>query len=198
MTLSNKISDVYLAGTHIILRPLTADDFEQYKEVRDRCYVWLSPWEPTVDGVPMDTTSSEEHFLARVSAFERGSQFDMSYGFGIFLHDGTFLGEVSLGTIVRGPFQSALMGYWIDERYAGQGFVPEALSLVIDYAFSVLGFRRLEVAIVPRNTASVRVAEKLGFVFEGLSRQYIEVNGVREDHNRYSMTPDLWNNRGAR
>lgn len=186
---------MFLTGSRIILRPLETGDYEAYKEVRERCHEWLSPWEPTVDGVAIDTTSSQQLFNNRVSAFERGSQFDMSYGFAIFLHDGTFVGEVSLGSIVRGPFQSCLLGYWIDEKYAGKGLVPEAFSLVVDYSFSVLGFKRLEVAIVPRNEASIRVVEKLGFEFEGVSKEYIEVSGVREDHNRYSMTPDIWSSR---
>lgn len=198
MTSSNKISGVYLAGTHVILRPLESSDYESYKDVRERCFRWLAPWEPTVDGAVMDTSSSPEHFQHRVTAFDRGAQFDTSYGFGVFLHDGIFIGEVSLGTIVRGPFQSAMLGYWIDEKYAGQGLIPEAIKLVLGYVFSALGFRRIEVAIVPRNEASIRVVEKLGFVFEGVSEKYIEVAGVREDHNRYSMSSEMWNERAVR
>lgn len=196
MVLSENITDVFFIGENVILRPLTSDDYEAYKEVRDRCKQWLMPWEPTVDGIPMDTTSTVEHFQQRVSAFERGAQFDTSYGFGVFLHDGTFVGEVSLGTIVRGPFQSVLLGYWIDQKHAGKGFAPQAVALVVDYAFAALGFRRIEVAIVPRNQASIRVVEKLQFNYEGVSKEYIEVAGVREDHARYSMTPKKWKERG--
>lgn len=188
---------MYITGTRVILRPLVEGDFENYKEVRERCGEWLTKWEPTVDGVQMDTSSTLEHFLTRVTAFDRGSQFDTSYGMGVFLHDGTFLGEVSIGSIIRGPFQSAMLGYWIDEKYAGQGLIPEALTLVVDYAISVLGFKRLEIAVVPRNEPSIRVAQKLGFVFEGVSKEYIEVAGKREDHNRYSMTSSLWRSRNS-
>ncbi|MFN8016012.1 MAG: GNAT family protein [Acidimicrobiia bacterium] len=183
---------MYLTGERVILRPLESGDYESYKEVRERCNDWLVPWEPTVDGVPSDTHSTYENYQYRIHSFDRGSQFDTSYGFGIFLHDGTFIGEVSLGTINRGPFQSVLLGYWVDMKYAGKGLVPEAASLVINYAFTNLGFRRIEIAIVPRNKSSIRVAEKLGFVYEGESKDYIEVAGVREDHARYSMTPSLW------
>lgn len=198
MVLSNSISDIYFIGERVTLRPLSADDYEKYKEVRERCKKWLTPWEPTVDGVPMDTTSTFEHFQSRIAAFERGVQFDSSYGFGVFLNDGTFIGEVSLGTVIRGPFQSVLLGYWIDQDHAGRGLAVEAVSLVVDYAFGALGFKRVEVAIVPRNVASVRVVEKLQFEYEGISRDYIEVAGKREDHARYSMTPQRWNERGDR
>lgn len=198
MVLSNSISDVYFIGEHIILRPLSVDDYENYKEVRERCKNWLMPWEPTVDGVPMDTTSTFKHFQSRIAAFERGAQFDSSYGFGVFLTDGTFIGEVSLGTVIRGPFQSVLLGYWIDQKYAGKGLAGQAVSLVVDYAFSALGFKRIEVAVVPRNLASIRVVEKLQFEYEGISLEYIEVAGKREDHARYSMTPKSWNELGDR
>lgn len=176
----------------MILRPLEVSDYYAYREVRERCHDWLMPWEPTVDGKPIDSTSTKDNFANRVIAYQRGSQFDTAYGFGIFLHDGKFLGEISVGSINRGAFQSCMLGYWIDEDHAGKGIVPESLSLVLDYCFHVLGFQRVEVAIVPRNGASLRVVEKLGFVFEGVSKQYIEVDGVREDHNRYAMTPAVW------
>ena len=185
---------MFLTGSRVILRPLESNDYESYKEVRDRCHDWLMRWEPTVDGVAIDTTSTKAHFENRVLAFERGSQFDTAYGFGIFLHDGTFVGEISIGSIIRGPFQSCILGYWIDEKYAGKGLIPESLTLVVDYCFHVLGFKRVEVAIVPRNESSIRVVEKLGFDFEGVSKEYIEVSGIREDHNRYVMTPVRWAN----
>jgi len=171
---------VHLIGKRVILRPLAEDDFESYREVRTRCHDWLNIWEPTVDSVPMDTTSTSEHFNQRVSAFERGAHFDSS---------------VTIGTIVRGPFQSCLLGYWVDEKFAGRGFAPEAVSAVVDYGLSSLGFQRIEVAIVPRNKSSIRVVEKLGFEFEGISKEYIEVAGVREDHARYCITPRTWNSR---
>ena len=192
------LPDLFLIGERVMLRPLAVIDFESYKEVRERCRDWLLPWEPTVDGVAMNTTSSFEHFQQRIAAFDRGSQFDTSYGFGIFLHDGTFVGEVSLGTVIRGPFQSVLLGYWMDQKNAGQGLTPEAVALVVEYAFTSLGFRRLEVAIVPRNKSSIRVVEKLGFIYEGDSVEYIEVAGVRETHSRFSMTPALWKNLKSR
>ncbi len=192
MSILNHSVEQYLTGDNVFLRPLKSDDYDQYREVRERCHDWLAKWEPTVNGVAMDTTSSKDKFMSRVTAYDRGSQFDTAYGYGIFLHNGTFIGEVSIGTIVRGPFQSALLGYWIDEKYAGRNFVPEALKLVVGYAFTSLGFMRLEIAIIPDNYPSIRVAEKLGFEFEGISKEYIEVNTIRHDHARYSMTYDNW------
>ena len=106
---------------------------------------------------------------ARCGAWERQRHFDAAYGFGLFLTDGRFAGEVSLGSVQRGPFQMAYIGYWIDEALAGHGYVPEGVVLLMRHAFETLSLHRLEAAIVPRNIASRRVAEKLGLRDEGIA-----------------------------
>ena len=64
------------------------------------------------------------------------------------------------------------------------------------YAFEALQLHRLEAAIVPRNTASRRVAEKLGLRDEGIAVRFLQIQGVYEDHVRYAITAEEW--RGAR
>ena len=110
---------------------------------------------------------------------------------GIFV-DGTFCGEINLSSIQRGPFQNAYVGYWIDERWAGQGLMPEALVVLARFAFEELHLHRIQVSIIPRNTASRRVAEKLDLREEGTALRYLEINGVWEDHVRYGMTAEDW------
>ena len=116
-----------------------------------------------------DPALDREAFRARCGAWERQRHFDAAYGFGLFLADGRFAGEVSLGSVQRGPFQMAYVGYWIDEALAGRGYVPEGVVLLMRYAFETLALHRLEAAIVPRNTPSRRVAEKLGLRDEGIA-----------------------------
>ena len=79
-----------------------------------------------------------EAFRARCAAWERQRHFDAAYGFGLFLADGRFAGEVSLGSVQRGPFQMGYIGYWIDEACGGHGYVPEGVVLLIRYAFETL------------------------------------------------------------
>ena len=57
-----------------------------------------------------------------------------------------------------------------------------AVDMVTAYAFSVLGLHRLEANVMPRNKASLRVLEKNGFLNEGLSKYYLNINEVWEDH----------------
>jgi ribosomal-protein-alanine N-acetyltransferase len=126
---------------------------------------------------------------------ERERQLGSGFGFGIF-HEGRFTGEVTLSSILRGPFQNGSIGYWIDEDMAGEGLIPESVVVVLQFAFETLRLHRIEVAIIPRNAASRRVVEKLGLRSEGVALGFLEINGEWEDHVRYAMTSEEWAARG--
>jgi len=185
-----------IVGSRVLLRPLRVDDWDAWREVRLRCRDWLERWEPRPDAGSADPALEREAFRARCGAWDRQRQFDAAYGFGLFLRDGRFAGEVSLGSVQRGPFQMGYIGYWIDEQLAGQGYVPEGVVLIMQYAFDVLQLHRLEAAIVPRNGASRRVAEKLGLRDEGVAVGFLQIQGVYEDHVRYAITTEEWLARG--
>src|SRR5690242_9119236 len=181
-----------LVGARVVLRPLQPDDWEAWREVRVRCREWLERWEPVPEAGSADPALDREAFRARCGAWDRQRHFDSAYGFGLFVRDGRFAGEVSLGSVARGPFQSAYVGYWIDEELAGHGYVPEGVVLIFRYAFDTLQLHRLEAAIVPRNDASRRVVEKLGLRDEGTAREFLQIQGVYEDHVRYAITAGEW------
>jgi len=189
--------EVSLAGPRVLLRPLSVSDYEAWRDIRTRCREWLEAWEPLPEPGSPDPVADREAFRARCGAWERQRQFDAAYGFGLLTHDGTLLGEVSLGSVMRGPFQSSFIGYWIDERHAGRGYVPEAVALVIRYGFEALGLHRMEAAIVPRNASSRRVADKLGLRDEGTAFGFLQIRGVWEDHVRYAITREDWEARKA-
>jgi ribosomal-protein-alanine N-acetyltransferase len=184
-----------LVGPRVTLRSLKATDWKQWRDVRSRSRNWLEPWEPLNDPGAPDPIADAEAFRARCGAWERQRHFDAAYGFGIFIKKDRFIGEVSLGSVQRVPFQSANVGYWIDEGHAGQGYMPEAVAVVLRYAFEELGLHRVEAAIVPRNRASRRVAEKLGLRDEGTSDRFLQIRGVWEDHVRYAITTEDWADR---
>ncbi|MGH9047343.1 MAG: GNAT family N-acetyltransferase [Acidimicrobiales bacterium] len=187
---SSHTAPLELAGRRIVLRTLRESDFEDWHEIRVRCRDWLVPWEPRPAGAPPGA-EDRASFAARCALRERERQIGSGYGFGIFVGD-SFVGELTLSSIQRGPFQSASIGYWIDQAWAGRGLVPEAVVVTLRFAFEVLGLHRVEISIIPRNAASRRVTEKLDLRLEGISERFLEIDGQWEDHVRYAMTTEEW------
>lgn len=97
-------------------------------------------------------------------------------------HPKLLIGKISLNNIVWGGFCSCYMGYKMDEGHINRGYMTEAVEAVVRYGFETLGLHRIEANVMPRNARSMRVLEKCGFVNEGISRRYLKINGVWEDH----------------
>ena len=183
-----------LAGRRVRLRPLTPRDFEQWREVRGYNAAWLTPWEPAKPAGAPDPDVNRSAFSARCAARDRERHLGIGFSFGVFVAE-SLVGEMNVTGVSRGPFQSANIGYWIDERQAGRGYIPEAVVIGLRFAFEEIHMHRVEIAIVPRNLRSRRVAEKLGLRSEGVALRFLEINGCWEDHERYAITVEEWQSR---
>ncbi|HVF74151.1 MAG TPA: GNAT family protein [Acidimicrobiales bacterium] len=183
-----------LEGRRVFLRSLGTGDFRQWQEVRRRCHDWLTKWEPAPSPGAPDVVDDPRAFAARCGARERERQLGTGYGFGVFV-DGRFAGEINVSNVVRGATQGCTVGYWVDQAQAGHGYVPEALVLILRFAFEELQLHRVEIGIIPRNAASRRVVEKLAIREEGLAQRFLQINGRWEDHIRYAMTAEEWADR---
>jgi ribosomal-protein-alanine N-acetyltransferase len=75
-----------------------------------------------------------------------------------------------------------MLGYAIDHAHEGQGLMQEALQATIEHVFSVLRLHRIQANYVPDNERSGRLLERLGFVREGLAKDYLFINGAWRDH----------------
>lgn len=98
------------------------------------------------------------------------------------MYEDRIIGSISLSNIVRGAFLSCHLGYRMDGSLVNRGLMTEGVQAMIEYAFGVMGLHRIEANIMPRNTASLKVVEKLGFYEEGLALKYLKIHGVWEDH----------------
>ena len=183
-----------LLGRRILLRPLRPEDFWKWQEVRRRNVDWLTRWEPRRPSSSPDPTEDRSAFALRCHARDREWQLGTGYGFGMFV-GGVFCGEINVNSVQRGPFQSAYLGYWIDQEQAGNGYTPEGVVLVLRYSFEELKLHRIQISIVPRNVPSLRVVEKLKLRNEGVAVRYLEINGVWEDHVRFAITAEEWDER---
>jgi len=187
-------ANLRLYGRRIVLRPLVGPDFAQYQEVRSRNEDWLRPWEPSRFPGAADPSRDPHAFTARCALRDKERQAGTAYGLGLFV-DEAFAGEVNLNSVQRGALQSATVGYWVDRDRAGNAYVAEGVVVVSRFAFEELNLHRVEICIIPRNHNSRRVMEKLEIREEGLARRYLEIAGVWEDHIRYAMTLEEWEER---
>jgi ribosomal-protein-alanine N-acetyltransferase len=194
MARTARVTPLQLVGRRITLCTLVDEDYPAWAEGRARCRDWLVPWEPRPRGAPLPA-EDRGSFVARCAIRERERQLGSGFGFGIFV-EGQFTGEVTLSSIQRGPFQSGFVGYWIDRDQAGQGYVPEAVVMTLHFAFEAINLHRVEISIIPRNRASLRVVEKLGLRMEGVAERFLEIDGEWEDHARFAMTSEDWQVRG--
>jgi ribosomal-protein-alanine N-acetyltransferase len=114
------------------------------------------------------------------------------------LEDGAIVGYFNVSQIVRGPLQSAFLGYGGVAPYSGQGYMTEGMMLVLRRAFGELGLHRLEANIQPGNHASIALARRCGFVREGFSERYLKVGGRWQDHERWAIRAEQWRAAGRR
>lgn len=108
---------------------------------------------------------------------------DSRYTFGIMdTNSHGIIGLVSLSEVIRGPIESAYLGYCMDKAYTNRGIATAAVKQLIQYAFESLQLHRIEAHVMPANVFSQRVLVRNGFVQEGVCRKNIKVNGQWEDH----------------
>ena len=187
-------SHVRFYGRRIMLRPLVPPDFTAWSDVRRRNEDWLLRWEPTRPVGTLDPVRYRDAFVSRCNARDKERQYGQAYCYGLFI-DGTIAGELNVNNVQRGAAQSATLGYWIDQRHAGGGYVPEAVVLVLRHCFDDLRLHRVEICIVPRNRNSRRVMDKLIIREEGVALRFLEIAGAWEDHVRYAITAEEWTDR---
>ena len=101
-------------------------------------------------------------------------------------HDQAITGVINLNNIVRGSFLSASLGYYVGAPYSSQGLMREGLDLVKSYAFYTLGLHRLEANIQPDNLRSIALVKHCGFLREGLSHDFLYIDGRWRDHERWT------------
>ncbi|XOV88337.1 MAG: GNAT family N-acetyltransferase [Pseudomonadota bacterium] len=110
-----------------------------------------------------------------------------TFGFAIYEREGKrFLGGCGLNRIDDHPV--ANLGYWLRTSATGNGFATEATLGLASFALSQLDIERVEIIMSVANTASKRVAERAGAVFEGKLRKRLRLHGECHDAFLYSLT----------
>jgi len=109
-------------------------------------------------------------------------------GFFVFTKDrGEFVGVINLNSIRLDPFGSATLGYYTEEKLSGNGYMKEAIRLVLGHAFVKIGLNRVEANIQPGNEASIGLVKSIGFTKEGFSKKYLMIGDEYRDHERWAF-----------
>jgi len=108
--------------------------------------------------------------------------------------DRTLIGNCTLFSIVA-HCRRAEVGYALSSSAWGRGYMNEALHALLNWGFSQLGLNRVEADIDPRNKASAKILERLGFQKEGCLRERWIVDGEISDTALYGLLLSDWNAR---
>jgi RimJ/RimL family protein N-acetyltransferase len=176
-----------LRTERLLLRPYRSSDaaalFAAVEESRQRLQCWLD-W--------VDEFRSLDHARAYIAGAAHDWQRRRDLFFGLFDAAGRYLGNAGLHN-VDWSLRSFEIGYWLRDDAVGHGYAQEAVRRLTRFAFDDLAANRVEIRCDPRNARSRRVADRLGFVYEGClrnSRQ--DPAGRPRDTVVYALVPEDW------
>lgn len=103
------------------------------------------------------------------------------------------IGVINYSNIVRGVFQACYLGYSLAEDKQGKGYMTEALQITTEYLFTKMNIHRIMANCMVKNKRSLAVLNRVGFVKEGVAKDYLMINGRWEDHILTSLTNKNFN-----
>jgi len=180
-----------IVTAQVVLRaPSTQDVPEMRRALRSNA-VHLRPW--SIAPAPGEDAASLAAVSRAVLQNRREWKRGQTFVFLVALRGDDR--RVTLGGVLRGAFQNAYLGYWIDKDQQGRGLMTEAVRAATAFAFTAVGLHRVQAAVMPRNGASLRVLEKVGYRREGMAERYLCIAGRWEDHALFAMTAEEWSAR---
>lgn len=163
------------AGAQI--RLLRVDDATVLADAYWRNRVHLAPWEPTRADDYFTPAGQQAVIYSQLNQHSSGTAHPL-----VVTLDGEIIARVNLSGIVRGAFQSASLGYWVDAAHTGRGVATASVQHTVAIARDALGLHRLEAGTLVHNAASQRVLRNAGFEQFGLAPRYLKIAGEWQDH----------------
>ncbi|MEV4753878.1 GNAT family protein [Micromonospora sp. NPDC049559] len=166
-----------------ITRLITLEDAPVLAELFRVNREFLAPWEPLRSDDYFTAEGQQAVIEADLKQHEQGSKLPH-----VILDDsGCVIGRITLSGIVRGPFQSCSLGYWVSASHNGRGFATRAVREIVRVAFDELGLHRVQAETLLHNASSQRVLERNGFVRFGLAPEYLNIAGRWQDHLMFQV-----------
>jgi len=106
------------------------------------------------------------------------------------------IGAIGLNSINRFS-KTASIGYWLGQKYWRQGYMGEAITKILDFAFNKIKLRRINVEVYTENKGSNAIIKKMGFVFEGTARKDVKAKATGKIHDLhcYGLLKKEWKNK---
>ena len=175
---------VKLESNRIILRTFVESDAGSLAELMRRNKYFWGTHEPIHEEDFYTEEAQYKKILESIHLLRANREFS----FGIYPKGGSYLiGHISLYAVKRLPYNSAFIGYSIDETYTRKGLATEAVKEVVKFAFEKVKLHRIEAYVSPKNEGSIKVLENANFIREGMLRELLYINGKWEDHYLYSL-----------
>jgi ribosomal-protein-alanine N-acetyltransferase len=143
---------------------------------------FLAPWEPARSDEYFTEETQLELVDSGLAAYERGTAVAH-----VILDDGELVGRINLNDIVRGPFQSCHLGYWVAQTANGRGVATAGVAAIARVAFEGVVLHRIQASTLLHNLASQRVLERNGFVRIGMAPRYLSIAGRWQDHALFQL-----------
>jgi ribosomal-protein-alanine N-acetyltransferase len=167
------------------IRPVVPGDAAVLSALYRAQREFLAPFEP-VRAESFFTEATQRVRLAEIAERRR-----MGAGYSwLILDERVVAGMISLSNVIRGPFQSANVGYFVAREHNGRGLATAAVRLVVEEAFTAVGLHRVEAGTLVDNVGSQRVLTKAGFEQFGLARRYLHIGGAWRDHVLFQRLSD--------
>jgi [ribosomal protein S5]-alanine N-acetyltransferase len=157
---------------------VTLDDAPALAEILRDSRAFLAPWEPVRTEAYFTAQGQLEFIKTALKSYEQG----LSVPHVILGEHGDAAGRITLNTIVRGPFQSCSVGYWVGASENGRGLATAAVRNMKRVAFEELGLHRVEAGTLKHNIRSQRVLTRNGFTQFGMAPNYLKIAGEWQDH----------------
>lgn len=169
----------------VCVRPWRQDDADALYRVAEESLRAVSPWISWLDSI-RSLADSRRWIAESVELWLAATQFR----FGIFdaSDPGCLLGGIGLNHL-NATHRIANLGYWVRTSAVGRSVATRASLLVARFGLTELGLGRIEIITATDNTASHRVAEKVGAVFEGIQRNRLRMHGEWIPARMYSLVP---------
>jgi len=168
------------------IRLLEADDAEALAAVVVRSREFLEPWEPIRPDHYFTVEGQSEVIADSLRRHAEGTLLPQV----ILDEAGAVVGRINLNNIVRGPFQSASVGYWLAQEAGGRGLATAAVAEIVRVAFTEEGLHRVEAGTIPENFRSQMVLRRNGFTQFGYAPRYLNIAGTWADHLLFQKLAD--------